>query len=277
MEGFETDTIPIISPLQPALINKPNYQEHTQTWNGHVPKGEALFYQFDSGEEEHATLLIPDACVDFLFSLGPSPKGVILGSRLKETHIQLKANTRYFGFKPYSVDSMRSLGLNWGSLLNSEVSFSQLFPQVNIEKQLAEARTFKEKINLWLAFATKFLLKSTEANSLVGKSEVLICGAKGLIKIERMCQLSGYTERHCRQKFKEVHGFTMKKYNDIIRFQNSVRLLLASSTSADRDSQITFDIIFANDYYDQSHFIREFKTFSNLTPTHFKRIYSIDK
>lgn len=50
-----------------------------------------------------------------------------------------------------------------------------------------------------------------------------------------------------------------KEYGRIVRFQRSLRMMQSGSRNY-------ADIAYANGYADQSHFIREFRQFSGLTP-----------
>lgn len=59
--------------------------------------------------------------------------------------------------------------------------------------------------------------------------------------------------------FRKCVGLNPKEYGHIVRFQRALRMMqLGSSDYA--------DIAYANGYSDQSHFIREFRQFSGLTP-----------
>ena len=59
--------------------------------------------------------------------------------------------------------------------------------------------------------------------------------------------------------FRECVGMNPKEYGRIVRFQRALRMMQLGS----RDYA---DIAYANFYADQSHFIREFRQFSGLTP-----------
>lgn len=61
--------------------------------------------------------------------------------------------------------------------------------------------------------------------------------------------------------FLQYVGMNPKEYGRIARFQRALRMMQLGS----RDYA---DIAYANGYSDQSHFIREFRQFSGLTPKH---------
>ncbi|MGL4583577.1 MAG: helix-turn-helix domain-containing protein [Flavobacterium sp.] len=67
--------------------------------------------------------------------------------------------------------------------------------------------------------------------------------------------------RHFEHKFKEEFGFTPKKFQVVSRFESTLRKLLLSE-KADY-----LQTVLDSGYYDQSHFIKECKSHTNLSPT----------
>ena len=62
--------------------------------------------------------------------------------------------------------------------------------------------------------------------------------------------------------FSKYVGVNPKKFASIIRFQNVIQMKSKHKKSM---SQIAFD----NGYYDQSHFLHDFKSLTGLTPKDF--------
>ncbi|MGE5805899.1 MAG: DUF6597 domain-containing transcriptional factor [Ignavibacteria bacterium] len=79
-------------------------------------------------------------------------------------------------------------------------------------------------------------------------------------KLNKLLNESGLSRRRIEQKFLETTGLTMSHLLRKIRFQKAVQFLrnfpLKSLTQIGLDAG----------YYDQAHFIRDFKDFSNLSP-----------
>ena len=80
--------------------------------------------------------------------------------------------------------------------------------------------------------------------------------------IENVASRYGITSRYLQKLFLQYTGLTPKLFSKINRFQNS--LLLVSK----QDESLT-SIAYECGYFDQSHFIREFKSFTGLTPSEF--------
>lgn len=71
------------------------------------------------------------------------------------------------------------------------------------------------------------------------------------------------SERQLERKFKTSIGISPKKLQRIIRFEKSLQLL------AQADYKQLTAIAYQLDYTDQSHFIKDFKDFSGMTPYEF--------
>lgn len=70
-----------------------------------------------------------------------------------------------------------------------------------------------------------------------------------------------YSARHRRRLYQEQIGLSPKQVERIVRFQKALQTMRTTGA-------ITFD-----GYYDQAHFIREFRKFTGMTPTAFVEQY----
>lgn len=69
------------------------------------------------------------------------------------------------------------------------------------------------------------------------------------------------SERQFERNFKDYTGFSLRKYTKIKRFEQ-VYNELRSAQNIDNLTQFALQY----DYYDQAHFNRDFKEFTNLSP-----------
>jgi AraC-like DNA-binding protein len=86
------------------------------------------------------------------------------------------------------------------------------------------------------------------------------------ISIAGMNKRIGYSQKHFTELFRRHVGVTPKSYLKIMRFQRAVQTI-DSAESIDW-SRISHDCGF----YDQAHFIHDFKGFSGFTPEQYARI-----
>lgn len=82
-------------------------------------------------------------------------------------------------------------------------------------------------------------------------------GKEALTEIYQNC---GYTQKHLISIFKEKVGLTPNAFLKVIRFQKAINLI--GKHKLPDWSSVAYDC----GYYDQSHFIHDFKKFSGFTP-----------
>jgi len=88
------------------------------------------------------------------------------------------------------------------------------------------------------------------------------------ISIARMNATIGYSKKHFAEMFRKQIGVTPKSYLKIMRFQKAVKTIDASE-NIDWGT-----IAFECGFYDQAHFINDFKHFSGFTPEQYSKIHS---
>ena len=78
--------------------------------------------------------------------------------------------------------------------------------------------------------------------------------------LQQLSHQIGYSQKHFISLFKEHVGVTPKQYLKIMRFQRAIQEI---ENDATRDWS---DVAVQNGFYDQAHFINEFRHFSGFTP-----------
>nr|WP_246496183.1 helix-turn-helix domain-containing protein [Chitinophaga varians] len=101
---------------------------------------------------------------------------------------------------------------------------------------------------------------TTDADHRLLQALDLILRAGGNIRLETAFH-SGVSPRHLRRLFDFYIGESPKTFSKIVRFQQ----LLHSTPTA--DSLRAIKLFYDAGYYDQAHFIKEFKTLYGLPPT----------
>ncbi len=85
------------------------------------------------------------------------------------------------------------------------------------------------------------------------------------ISLARLNQNIGYSQKHFIEMFKRQVGITPKAYLKIIRFQKAI-------SEIERRQEVNWTIISQDcGFYDQAHFINDFKAFSAFTPGEYVR------
>lgn len=104
-----------------------------------------------------------------------------------------------------------------------------------------------------------------ERKNIIVQIAGIIHNKKGCVTISDIAVQTGYNQRYLDRVFKESLGVSMKKYAGIIRIQKAIYYL---------QNNLTYEIYERLGYYDQAHFIKDFKKNTSLTPNKFGKVNS---
>lgn len=154
----------------------------------------------------------------------------------------------FFSFPQHElVDRIVSLDSLWGNLAQE------------IEERTAMAVGADEKVMVIEAILASKLCTKSNASLEAAIEEIL--AADGLISIEEVSEDIGMTRRNLERQFKQFVGLSPKLFARIVRFQRIFKTL--ESSSIDEWTSLALEC----GYYDQAHFIREFREFSGRNPS----------
>lgn len=151
------------------------------------------------------------------------------------------------------------------TLFRRSVALDNLVPRPILsllEEQLSEADTHQQRIKRVEQFLVSHM-KGTGPDLLVGKAMELIDQSGGNLKMSVLANQLHISQSPLEKRFRKVVGASPKKFASIVRFRNILTNGFHSSLTG-----IGLDAGF----YDQSHFIREFKRFTGDTPEHYFKL-----
>jgi AraC-like DNA-binding protein len=137
-------------------------------------------------------------------------------------------------------------------MLRSELLF--------LEEELAEAKTDDERIFAVERFLT-VRMKNTQPDNLVLAALALIHKTKGNIRISELMDELHISQSPLEKRFRQIVGTSPKKFASIVRMKNVVEQYNPKSSLTELSHEAGF--------YDQAHFIKEFKMFTGETPEKF--------
>jgi len=150
-------------------------------------------------------------------------------------------------------------------LFNLSLSLNDIFEKrkvSEVEEKLVLAATDKQRIKIVEQFLLS-QLKDIQADKLIVEAVKLIYQSNGTIRIKELNERLLISQSPFEKRFRKVVGTTPKKFASIVRF-NTVLDNLANSKSLT-------EICYENNFFDQAHFIKDFKQFTGATPENFKR------
>lgn len=150
-------------------------------------------------------------------------------------------------------------------LFNLNLSLDDIFDKSKVhevQEKLAIASIDKHRIKIVEQFLLT-QLKNIQTDQLIIEAVKLIYQSKGTIRVKELNEKLFISPSPFEKRFRKVVGTTAKKFASIVRF-NSVLDHMNKTKSLS-------EICYKNHFFDQAHFIKDFKQFTGDTPENFKR------
>ncbi len=156
-------------------------------------------------------------------------------------------------------------------LFNQSLSLDHLFDKKKVsetEEQLAVAKTDQQRIRVIERFFAS-QLKDIQTDRLIVEAVKIIYQTQGFIRIRELNERLHISQSPFEKRFRKVVGTTPKKFASIVRFNTVLNTLDPNKSLA--------DICYENHFFDQAHFIKDFKHYTGDTPENFKRSEAVKK
>lgn len=149
-------------------------------------------------------------------------------------------------------------------LTNQMIDLQSLAGQAGkeLEEKVMLAEDNFSRLQLVSEFLEKRIPEQRSKEMAIPAAIKFIMETKGMVNIEQLASQYNLSIRQFERKFKELSGFSPKFFSRIIRFQ------AATNEYTNKGKSLT-EIAYEYGYYDQSHFIHEFKEFSGYHPKHY--------
>lgn len=154
---------------------------------------------------------------------------------------------------PISELTNKILGAN-------EVGFK---PANTISKKLKEANDVADRLNIIESELLSLLDNENKRHEDFREIFNTLNQKHDPLRVTEFCKDNNIGLRRLERMYNKYIGLSAKTYNSLHRFQNGLNQLLYS------DYAKLSDIAYGNEYFDQMHFIREFKRFAGNAPKNF--------
>ncbi len=228
---------------------------------------------FDPNNERQK--IIPDGCIEMTFNLKDPIKKylsenefiiqsncMVMGQRTRSFDIEPTGDVLSFAvcFYPFGFSSLISEPL--ASFVDQDLSLEQLFGKSvasELERKVFDAKSTEERIQIIETFLFARLHDNRTIDHLISHTVDLLMETNGKLSIGTILENDPSQRRTLERKFKKHIGISPKRLSRIIRLQTALKLILSE------DQNLT-SIAYQSDYFDQSHFIKDFKAFIGSTP-----------
>lgn len=239
----------------------------------HLKNWVRFFWTFDNAESFDTILTLKTfACrfprLVFQHSNGRSamnnndqklPISFFSGLHTKPNTLQFSENFTLTGisFYPHTVKAV--FGIDCHEFKNEFPEIQSFVPNW-LEERLFNTNNQFERIKLIGEFVYEMILKNGKQDLLAKNAIDILDNKQNNNSIHFLTKHFNISERQLERRFQQHIGFNPKQYLRITRFEKTVEFI--NSNKFNNFSDIAYEL----NYYDQNHFIKEFKEFSGYTP-----------
>ncbi len=222
--------------------------------------------------------IVPDGCIEMIFHYGDlykqylenekyiiQPRSFIFGQLTQPLEIEPTGLTGIFsvrfhpeGFMPFSTLALKKVE-------NKALSLEKLFGQegLEIEQTILKSSSTLERIKSIEHFLIQRISSKKNIDYLVASIVETIMTANGQMSIAELSKSNGINKRQLERKFYATIGMSPKQLSKTIRLQTVLKILF------NKQFKSFTDLAYEGNYYDQAHFIKDFKALTGFTPKAF--------
>ncbi len=218
------------------------------------------FYEIENPTNAELTAM-PDGRVDIQFTWKDGKMVAnICGSLLNGKVSFLTNFDKCFGARFHVGALPKEIKKNLDIIINNRIMLDNVLPLAQWKDIFHENLPLEQKADYVLQlFENK---KTTQDNEIIQYLLKEIHKNQGHVIISDMIENLGYSHRYTNYVFKTNVGCSIKKFACIVRMQESLSCVLDCKED---------EIYNKLGYYDQAHFIHDFKKFTLLTPNAMKK------
>ena len=192
-------------------------------------------------------------------------QAIISGARSSCFVIDTSQEDRVFGIQFQPAGAFPFFRMPACELENTSADLEDLWPRAasELREQLLAAQTIEVMFVLAAQYLLAQLVRPLELHPAVSFARRQFCSRPHQISVASVLGQIGLSQRRFIQIFHEQVGLTPKAFCRVQRFQR-----ILATVRGERDVNWP-DVALCCGYYDQAHFIHDFREFSGLTPTQY--------
>jgi AraC-like DNA-binding protein len=222
--------------------------------------------------------IVPDGCMEMIFHYGDiylqfledgssitQPRCFVFGQITSPLEIAPTGVTGIIGarfhpdgflpFSSYPIQQMENKAVALNKLFNNDA--------ISLEQHVMNALTNEERIQIISTFLIN-CLQTTDVSDRITKSSIeALLQSNGQMNVDELAEQVQINRRQLERKFSSAIGLSPKQLSKMIRLQTTLKMMeqkqFISLTS----------LAYENGYYDQAHFIKDFKEFTGVSPKKF--------
>ena len=238
------------------------------------------YWTLESTDEEipEKQTIVPDGCIEMIFHYcdaykqyienGNSiiqPKCFVIGQLTRPLEIEPTGKTGIFSIRFHPNGFLPFTTLPIKEMENTAVALEKIFGTdgQEIERKSLNVNTTLERIKLIESFFLRRLSDRPTIDRIVKSTVETILTANGQLSIDELSKKTNINRRQLERKFSLAIGLSPKQLSKTVRLQAMLKILLNKQFTS------LTSLAYQGDYYDQAHFIKDFREFTGFTPKEF--------
>jgi len=238
------------------------------------------YWTLESPKEEipEKQTIVPDGCMEMIFHYGDlyrqyteegrsiiQPRCFVIGQLTRPLAIAPTGETGIFAVRFHPNGFLPFASIPIKDMENTAVSLENLFQDQgqDIEQKVLKANSILEKIHLIETFLLGQLTDIETVDRIVKSIVETILTANGQLSIDELSKQTNINRRQLERKFSSAIGLSPKQLSKTIRLQATLKMLLNKKFTS------LTALAYETEYYDQAHFIKDFKELTGFTPKEF--------
>lgn len=228
------------------------------------------------GSQAPKQRILPDGCIEMCFILGDDikrftsetefilqPKAFIIGQITAPYFVQPTGYVDSFAVRFYPYGFANFIQTPIKDLADKDTPLSQIFQTDVVSKLIQEvenASSTQERIAAVEKFLLDLLASSSIQDEILKSTTDVLYNTQGKASIHSILKDELSKRRKLERSFSKSVGISPKQLGRVIRLQAALKLMLNPK------GQTLTQIAYESEYYDQAHFIKDFKDFTGVNP-----------
>ena len=207
--------------------------------------------------------VVSDGCIDIFFEHNQPEENHIMGFCRKYTEFPLGQTFDYIGIRFLPSAFPLLFGVDAKSLSNHSQELKYVLPKFSnwLDTEIKISNSFQQITNhLNQKLVDQMEQRDFQYDQRFLKAINLIFKKNGFLDTGKELN-TGLSQRQLRRIFNFYIGTTAKSFSNVVRFQHILNTI--PSKQSLKENKIYLDVGF----FDQAHFIKNFKTFYGVTPS----------
>ncbi len=248
-------------PPNPTLANHVKYYWSLENFEDMIPHSRERVF--------------PDGCIELLFHYGDlfrkfhpdgtvetQPRSFIHGQITQFIELEATAKVGIFSVRFHPTGLQSFIDFEVSKLTNSIMSVEQVWPHegVLLEKEIITATSNEERVRIIEKFLNRKCNMSSKYETIIQSCVTAISESGGTTTMKQLVDNFDISQRQLERMFLSHVGLSLKSFSRIVRFNQALQLI------SKKDFSSFTSVAHEGGFYDQAHFIKDFKELTGLNP-----------